>query len=50
MKMRASELNSVAVRILVPETSSHRLLALLTGWARRPEPAADDSRPDEGAN
>lgn len=36
---------SVAVRILVPETSSHRLLALLTGWARRPEPAADDSRP-----
>jgi hypothetical protein len=36
---------SVAVRILLPETSSHQLLALLTGWARRPEPAADDSRP-----
>jgi hypothetical protein len=36
---------SVAVRILVPETISHQLLALLTGWARRPEPAADDSRP-----
>jgi hypothetical protein len=36
---------SVMVRILVPETSSHQLLALLTGWARRPEPAADDSRP-----
>ena len=36
---------SVVVRILVPETSSHRLLALLAGWARPPESAADGSRP-----
>ena len=35
----------VAVRILVPETNCHQLLALLTGWARRPEPAADNSSP-----
>ena len=35
----------VAVRILVPETNCHKLLALLTGWARRPEPAADNSSP-----
>jgi hypothetical protein len=36
---------SVAVRILVPETNCHQLLALLTGWARRPESAADSQAP-----
>jgi hypothetical protein len=35
----------VAVRILLPETNCHQLLALLSGWARRPEPAADNSSP-----
>lgn len=38
----------VAVRILVPETSCHKLLALLTGWARRPEPVADNPSPAAG--
>jgi hypothetical protein len=35
----------VAVRILLPETSCHELLALMTGWARRPAPGADDPSP-----
>src|ERR1700733_2385699 len=35
----------VAVRILVPEPGCHKLLALMTGWARHPEPAADTPNP-----
>jgi hypothetical protein len=35
----------IAVRVLVPEPSCHKLLALMTGWARRAEPGAESPPP-----